>query len=136
MTNFEQIGVIKSKFTEPVGPEEMQQQESTIVINPEYEAGLYKIEDVDYLQVIFNLHHAEGYTLQGPRRYGEERGVFASRSPKRPNSIGVTTVKLLNRDDNKLLVTGLDAIDGTPVLDLKPYAVMMDQVDRFSNKEE
>src|SRR6056297_4357069 len=100
MTNFEQIGVINSEFTEPVGPEEMQQQESTIVINPEYEAGLYKIEDVDYLQVIFNLHDAEGYTLQGPRRHGEERGVFASRSPKRPNSIGVTTVKLLDRNDN------------------------------------
>jgi formylmethanofuran dehydrogenase subunit E len=126
MNQIKSIGIVQSKFKEPASPEEMRKEESVIIINSEYEDGLYKIEENDYLQVLFSFHLAEGYDLIAPRRHGGEKGVFASRSPKRPSSIGVTTVKLLERDGRELRVKGLDAISGTPVLDIKPYASVMD----------
>ncbi len=127
--NLEEIGTVKSEFKEPANPEKMRKSESLIVIKSEYEEGLYKIEDCQYLQVLFYLHLSDGYTLKGRRRMGKERGVFASRSPRRPNPIGITTVKLLNKDKNRLKVKGLDAIEGTPIIDLKPYSSMMDEID-------
>lgn len=133
----ESIGTIKSKFDEPADPEEMQKEESTIVIKPEYEEGLYRIEDNDYLQVAFQFHLSDGYELKAPRRHGKVRGVFASRSPNRPSSIGTTCVELLERQGRKLKIKGLDAVDGTPVLDLKPYAAIMDKPnENFADKKE
>ncbi|KXS37482.1 MULTISPECIES: tRNA (N6-threonylcarbamoyladenosine(37)-N6)-methyltransferase TrmO [unclassified Candidatus Frackibacter] len=126
MNQIKSIGRVQSKFKEAASPEEMRKEESTIIIDSKYEDGLYKIEDNDYLQVIFSFHLSEGYELIAPRRHGKERGVFACRSPRRPSSIGVTTVELLERDGRKLRVKGLDAIDGTPVIDIKPYANVMD----------
>lgn len=127
--NFESIGVVKSEFEEPVSPEEMKEYESTLVIDKAYERGLAGLKAGATLQIIFYLHLNDDYELFGPKRVGEARGVFASRSPRRPNSIGVTAVKLLARDGNKLKVAGLDAVDGTPILDIKPYAKLMDQID-------
>lgn len=121
------IGIVQSHFQQPADPMEMRKHESVIVIKPEYEEGLYRIEENEYVQVIFAFHRAKGYQLKERRRGGEVKGVFASRSPARPNPIGVTTVKLLTRKGNRLRVMGLDAIDGTPVLDLKPYTPVMDE---------
>lgn len=104
----------------------MRQNESRIVIDGAFEDGLYRIENNDYATVLFHIHEAGDYTLKGPRRYGEERGLFACRSPHRPNPIGMTTVELLARDGRELHVRGLDAIDGTPVLDIKPHAPGLD----------
>ncbi|MBM7624426.1 tRNA (N6-threonylcarbamoyladenosine(37)-N6)-methyltransferase TrmO [Sporohalobacter salinus] len=128
--SFESIGIIESKFDEPVDPEEMRKEESTIVIDSEYREGLYRIEDNDYLQVLFQFHLSDSYKLKAPRHHGKIRGVFASRSPNRPSSIGVTCVELLERNGRRLRVKGLDAVDGTPVLDLKPYAASMDNPDK------
>ncbi|MCK8828394.1 tRNA (N6-threonylcarbamoyladenosine(37)-N6)-methyltransferase TrmO [Natroniella acetigena] len=138
MMEFEVVGTVESKFKEPVGPDKMRQEESTIVIKPEYEEGLYRIEDNDYLQVVFQFHLSDGYKLKAPRRHGKERGVFASRSPRRPSSIGITCVELLEREGRRLKIRGLDAIGGTPVLDLKPYASVMDdpKKDSTAKKEE
>ncbi|MFW5788064.1 MAG: tRNA (N6-threonylcarbamoyladenosine(37)-N6)-methyltransferase TrmO, partial [Halanaerobiales bacterium] len=110
----------------PAPPDEMRQYESTIEIKPEYEEGLYKIEESDFIVVIFNFHLSESYNLKSERRFGEIKGVFASRSPHRPSPLGVTTVKLLAREKGQLRVKGLDAVDGTPVVDIKPYAEVMD----------
>ena len=122
--NIVKIGEVKNQFTEPVGPEEMKGTISEIIIKEEYADGLYKIEESEYIMVVFVFHRKEdkGYDLIGERRYGGEKGVFSSRSPRRPSSIGVTVVKLLSRDDNILKVKGLDAINETPVLDIKPFA--------------
>jgi len=122
--NIVKIGEVKSQFTDPVGPEEMKDIISEIIIKKEYADGLYKIEENKYIMVVFAFHRKEdkSYDLIGERRYGGEKGVFSSRSPRRPSSIGVTVVKLLNRDDNILKVKGLDAINETPVLDIKPFA--------------
>ena len=136
MPELQTIGTIKSDFKQPADIEEMRKHESEIIIKPDFEKGLYKIEDNKYLQIIFYLHRSEGYNLIGPRRYGEERGVFVSRSPKRPAPIGVSTVELLKREGRKLKVKGLDAIEGTPVLDIKPYSDMIDKPGKSFNQEE
>ncbi|AWB26293.1 tRNA (N6-threonylcarbamoyladenosine(37)-N6)-methyltransferase TrmO [Halococcoides cellulosivorans] len=129
-----QIGTVHSAFDEPSDPETMRERESTIVIDEAYSDGLYRIEDSDHLVVVFYIHEADAPTLRGPRRYGVERGTFASRSPHRPSPIGTTTVELLERDGRELLVRGLDAIDGTPVLDLKPYAPSLDRPTRETDR--
>jgi tRNA-Thr(GGU) m(6)t(6)A37 methyltransferase TsaA len=126
LVEFKAIGYVRSEFIEPADHVAMREKESTIVIDPVYGDGLYRIEEKSYLTVVFHFHRAEGYSLQGTRRDGEFVGVFASRSPRRPNAIGVTTVQLLERKGNELRVRGLDALDGTPVLDLKPYAAGFD----------
>jgi len=66
--------------------------------------------------------------IQAPRHYGEPRGTFALRSPVRPNPIAASVVKLIGRDGTRLSVVGLDCIDGTPLLDLKPYFASTDAV--------
>jgi formylmethanofuran dehydrogenase subunit E len=121
------IGEVRSKYKEPVGPDEMRKTKSVIEIEEKYIDGLDKIEDYEYLQILFYFHRSEGYDLISKRRKGPERGLFTSRSPRRPSPIGMTTVELLKREDSKLYVYGLDAIDGTPVIDIKPYTSFMDQ---------
>jgi tRNA-Thr(GGU) m(6)t(6)A37 methyltransferase TsaA len=127
LVEINEIGYVKSEFTTPTDPVVMREKESTIVVNPAYGDGLYRIEENQFIIVVFYFHLVADYHLQGTRRDGEFTGVFASRSPKRPGAIGVTTVRLLERNENELRVRGLDALDGTPVLDLKPYAWVFDE---------
>lgn len=122
-----QIGTIYSEFDEPVDPHEMRTRESTIVVEEAFEDGLYRIEDNEYVVILAYMHESGDFELRGPRLYGVERGTFACRSPNRPSPIGLTTVELLDRDGRTLRVSGLDAIDGTPVLDIKPYAPEVDR---------
>lgn len=124
--NIKKIGTVRSQFTEPADPFIMREYESEIIIDPHYKEGLYKLDDSSYIQVIFNFHLNDDYSLQTRTYSSKVKGVFASRSPHRPSSIGVTTAELLEIDDTILKVKGLDAIDGTPVLDIKPYARSMD----------
>ena len=107
---------------------------STITLSPQWAEALDGIEEFSHLMVIFYLDRA---TTDQPlhlktRPMGRpelpEVGILATRSPVRPNSIGVTTVKLLHRSGNTLTVEGLDAYDGTPVLDIKPYLMLGDLV--------
>ncbi len=123
----EPIGVVKSNFTDPTDWEEMRKYISEIVVKPEFKDGLYKIERNEHLQIIFQFHLSEGYKLKAPRRRGKVRGVFASRSPKRPNPIGLTTVELIEKEGRILTVKGLDALDGSPVLDIKPHSPLLDE---------
>ncbi len=92
-----------------------------LVINTEYLGGLLNIGECEYLDVVYYFHESENKTfpLSGITRSGAERGVFASRSPNRPNLIGITTVKLLEIKANELVVEGLDAKNGSPLLDIK-----------------
>jgi tRNA-Thr(GGU) m(6)t(6)A37 methyltransferase TsaA len=119
MTSIEPIAFVKNELKEKRFVKNADQLISEIVVESRFAEGLFKIEDQKYIDVLFGFHKSDNYQLV-PRIFnGETRGVFASRSPNRPNSIGVTTVKLIERKGNTLFVTGLDAIDGTPVLDLK-----------------
>ena len=121
-----EIGKVENCFDEPESPEVMRGEESVIEVHSEYEDGLFEIESSHFLQVLFYLHMSQDYELISPRRGGQERGVFASRSPHRPSSVGATVVELLERNGNRLTVRGLDAINGTPVIDIKPYAEPFD----------
>jgi tRNA-Thr(GGU) m(6)t(6)A37 methyltransferase TsaA len=116
------IGFVNNNISDPASAREKKDTESLIVLKSEYAEGLDSITDFEKIQVFFYFHLSEGFSMMQKRRYdGKVAGVFASRSPKRPNGIGVTVVDLLKVDDNILHVKGLDAINGTPVLDIKPY---------------
>ena len=119
---FTPIGYVENDYLEPKYNEEVYQKVSKIVIKKELEEGLYRIEELEKLYILFYFSKSEGYKLIHRRRYdGEISGVFASRSPYRPNGIGLTLVEFLKVEGNILYVKGLDAINGTPVLDIKPY---------------
>ena len=120
---YKAIGPVENAFDEPAAPDQIKAVESRIVLDPRLVEGLQGLEAGQQLMVIFHFHRSQGYELrQHPRgdRSRPRRGVFALRSPNRPNPIGVTTVDLVALEGNVLRVRGLDAINGTPVLDLKP----------------
>jgi tRNA-Thr(GGU) m(6)t(6)A37 methyltransferase TsaA len=117
------IGRVENGFPLGTPGDTLRASESRIVLDPELAPGLDDLEKEPRILVIFHLHLSHGYELhQHPRgdRTRPKRGVFALRSPRRPNPIGVTEVDLLGIQGNILRVKGLDAVDGTPVLDLKP----------------
>jgi tRNA-Thr(GGU) m(6)t(6)A37 methyltransferase TsaA len=119
---YKAIGHVENAFDEPAAPDRIKAVESRIVLNPTLVKGLQGLEAGQQLMVIFHFHLSRGYELrQHPRgdHTREPRGVFALHSPHRPNPIGVTTVELVEVTGNVLTVRGLDAINGTPVLDLK-----------------
>ncbi len=117
---FPVIGRVENGIREPGPLEEFSGVTSVIEVFAEYAEGLYRIEEHEYVDILFHFHSARGYDLVTKTYNGEIKGVFASRSPRRPAGIGVTTVRLEKREGNRLWVKGLDAIDGTPVLDIKP----------------
>jgi tRNA-Thr(GGU) m(6)t(6)A37 methyltransferase TsaA len=120
---FRAIGFVENEFQKPTEPDTLRASRSRIVLAPELLEGLIGLKPGMALLVVFVFHRAEGYDqLQHPRgdRSRPKRGVFALRSPNRPNPIGITEVELLAIEENVLTVRGLDALDGTPVLDLKP----------------
>ena len=96
--------------------------EGVIEIQPQFEAGLSDVEGFSHLFVIWEFDRSEGYELIGrPPIDDRPHGVFATRSPRRPNPIALTVVELLRREGARLYVKGVDMLNGTPVLDLKPY---------------
>ena len=126
---FTPIGYVESQFTEYAPSEEMRQHPSRLVIGEEMAPGLMGLSQGDSILVLFHLHRAETYELQlhpGHDPSRPRRGVFATRSQYRPNGIGATVVRIISVADNILTVTGLDAQDGSPLLDIKPYSVIFD----------
>ena len=100
------------------------EEEGIIEVYPEFIEGLYRIEEREYLIVLFNFHLSKPGKVemhQTPPTSGTPKGVFSTCSPNRPNPIGLSIVKLLKVDGNKLHVKKIDMLDGTPVLDIKPY---------------
>ncbi len=128
---FQPIGIVKSPVTEAVN-DGWGGVVSEIHIDPSLEAGLKGIEDFSHLVVAFFLHESvfdlETHLSRRPRSRPDMPvlGVFAQRARHRPNAIGVTMVELLGVENNKIKVRDLDAIDGTPVLDIKPYLPAFD----------
>jgi len=95
---------------------------SEIEVFRKYQDGLKDVEGFSHLVILYLLHKSKSYSLHvRPRSDTTLRGVFATRSPNRPNRIGLRVVELLERNGNKLKVKGLDAEDKTPLLDIKPY---------------
>lgn len=121
------IGFIRSPYTDthsiPKGPGARHDAEGAIEILPEFEPGLKDIEGFSHLYVLWEFDRADGFSLVANPPTDERRphGVFATRSPRRPNPIGLTVVQLLRREGSVLQLRGVDMLDGTPVLDVKPY---------------
>jgi tRNA-Thr(GGU) m(6)t(6)A37 methyltransferase TsaA len=105
----------------------------TIVLDERWTEGLSGLESVSHIVVLYWMDKARrDLVLQMPNHYAEGRGTFALRSPVRPNPIAVSVARLLNIAENKLTVVGLDCIDNTPLLDLKPYFASTDSVPEAS----
>jgi len=120
------IGNVRSPYDDtksiPKGLGAKHEAEGTLEISDEFGAGLADIEGFSHLFVIWEFDRSPDFELFGiSPADGRPHGVFATRSPRRPNPIGLTVVELLSRNGNSLRVRGLDMLDGTPILDLKPY---------------
>ena len=124
------IGYVKRAEKRSAPPDELRRTPAQIILKPELTPGLEGIKRFRKLVVIFYCHQVKGFPLQvRPRRDASQqrRGVFASRSPARPNPLGLTVVTLQRVEGNVLHVHGLDALDGTPVLDIKPFDPTFDR---------
>lgn len=116
-----EIGHVENGHDAPAPPDEIRAGSSQIIIDDAYAEGLWRLEEFERILVIFYFDRSEEAPLRVKRRYdNQEAGVFASHSPHRPNFIGMTEVRLLSRQGPVLEVEGLDALNGSPVLDLKP----------------
>ncbi|MBV9924897.1 MAG: tRNA (N6-threonylcarbamoyladenosine(37)-N6)-methyltransferase TrmO [Acidobacteria bacterium] len=120
------VGFVRSPYTDtsqvPKGCGARHEAEGFIEVLEEFEEGLLDVEGFSHLFVIWVFDRSEGFELSGvPPTDTRPHGVFATRSPRRPNPLGLTVVRLLGREGRRLRVAGLDMLDGTPVLDLKPY---------------
>ena len=126
MFSMKPIGYVRSPYGDarevPKGLGTKHNAEGILEINPELELGLTDIEGFSHLFVIWIFNRSEGFELLGtPPSDNRPHGVFATRSPKRPNPIGLTVVELLRREGSRLHVRGVDMLDDTPILDIKPY---------------
>jgi tRNA-Thr(GGU) m(6)t(6)A37 methyltransferase TsaA len=129
------IGTIRTPWRTreqcPKNPREAAGACCTIEIDERYAEGLAGLEACSHLVVLYFMNRARrDLIVQVPRHLGEPRGTFALRSPVRPNPIAVSVVPLVAVDGLRLSVTGLDCLDGTPLVDLKPYGASVDTPDR------
>ena len=120
------IGFVRSAFTDPSqipkGPGAAHTAEGVLEIAADLEEGLTDIEGFSHLYIVWVFDRSEGFELMGtPPSDDRAHGVFTTRSPWRPNPIGLTVVQLLAREGRRLRVRGVDMLDGTPILDIKPY---------------
>lgn len=132
------IGVIRTPYTAdpPHQPDPEADGEFYLDLNPDLAAGLDKLESYKYLYVLFHLDRLDRpvrMTVTPPKSGGLEVGLFAGRSPARPNPIGLSAVRLKRIEGNRLFISGIDALDGTPLLDLKPYIRRLDCKDDADN---
>ena len=131
------IGYVRSPYSEtaqiPKGCSAQHTAEGVLEVLSEYEPGLSDIDGFSHLFVLWLFDRVEGFELLAtPPTDTRPHGVFATRSPRRPNPIGLTVVRLLGREGCSLRVAGVDMLDGTPILDIKPYlsSIPIDQVKR------
>lgn len=132
-TNFEfkQIGVIRTPYIDnaPYQPVEEDKGEFRIVLEPQYARGLSGLATFRYIYAIYYVDRLTGSPsmMVSPRwTPGTKVGLFASRSPVRPNPIGISIVRIKKIVNNEVFTSGLDVFDGTPLLDIKPYVKVLD----------
>jgi tRNA-Thr(GGU) m(6)t(6)A37 methyltransferase TsaA len=125
------IGMIHSPFRDiadmPIQPAGARGVAGTVAIDEKYQEGLKDIEGFSHLILIYHFHLSRGHSLQvKPFLDDEERGVFATRAPRRPNPVGLSVVRLVRVEGSVLHIEDVDIVDGTPLLDLKPYVPLFD----------
>lgn len=135
---YKPIGVIRSGHTRPedtpVQPIYATGCRGRAEVLPEYEAGLRDLEGFSHLYLLYHLHRAgPARLIMMPFLQDVEHGVFATRAPCRPNPIGLSIVALERREGNVLYLDGVDVLDGTPLLDIKPYTARFDRIETTRN---
>jgi len=125
------IGVVRSPFKTmagtPIQPISAKGVRGQIELCEEFVAGVKDLDGFSYIILIYHFHLAKGFDLEvKPFLDSEHRGVFATRAPKRPNPIGISVVKLVGVDGRCLTIEDVDVLDGTPLLDVKPYVPHFD----------
>ncbi len=128
------IGIIHTPFKDinnmPIQPVAAEGIKGTIELLPEYVEGLKDLDGFSYITLIYHFHKVNGYQLQViPFMDTEKHGIFACKAPKRPNSIGISTVKLTGIEGNIIHIEQVDMLDGTPLIDIKPF------YPRYDNRE-
>jgi len=128
---YKPIGIIHSPFKDvkgmPIQTTAAKGVAGTIEIKPEYAGGLKDIEGFSHIILLYHFHRSEGYSLEvKPFMDDQLRGVFATRAPRRPNSVGISVVKLVKVEGSTLHIENVDIADGTPLLDIKPYVPEFD----------
>ena len=133
--NFKPIGIVHSPFKDargtPILPTAAKGIEGTVEIFSEFTDGLVDLNGFSHIILICHFHLAQNYTLKViPYMDNQQRGVFSTRAPSRPNPIGISVVRLDHIENNILYIQDVDIINGTPLLDIKPY------VPEFDSKED
>lgn len=124
---FEPIGYVESPFDDPSAvprpAHDPVEASGTVVVEEAFEAGLLGLEEFSHIVLVSHLHRTDDVRLRvRPKGQGPEYGIFATSGTVRPNPIGLSVVELDDVDGNRLSVTRLDLVDGTPILDIKPFA--------------
>ena len=131
------IGVIHSPFTDKKStPIQAARSQAVgrVEVFPEFAAGLQDLEGFSHIFLLYVFHGSQGYSLQVlPFLDNQLRGLFSTRYPHRPNPIGLSVVRLLSRQDHILEIQGVDVLDGTPLLDIKPYVPEFDVREHTTN---
>jgi tRNA (adenine37-N6)-methyltransferase len=135
LVEYRPIGVIHTPLEEPAGtpiqPSRGRGVRGTVEVFPEYADGLADLDGFSHVVLLYHFHRSRGHELRvTPYLDTVERGLFATRAPRRPNPIGVSVVRLVGIDGNVMTIEDLDILDGTPLLDIKPY------VPEFDHREE
>ena len=129
---FEQIGTIYTPFTTrdgmPIQSKGAKGVKGEVLIKEAFAKGLKDLDGFSHIILLYYFHKSKGYELETkPFLDDTKRGVFATRAPKRPNAIGMSVVKLLEINENTLLIEGVDILNETPLIDIKPYITDFDQ---------
>lgn len=135
--NLKSIGTINSPFCQlenmPVQPKGAREVFATIKIKKKYRKGLNDLDGFNFVYLIYYFHKIKKYQLQVipfMDKVKQKRGVFSTRTPLHPNSIGLSVVELVKIEKENLIIKGIDILDGTPLLDIKPYIDNFDKIDK------
>lgn len=133
---FQPIGTIFSPFKDlegiPIQPQASPGVKGKIVLLPEYGGGLLDLDGFSHIILLYFFHKSSEYSLLvTPFLDDEQHGVFATRAPRRPNQIGLSVVKLVKIENNVINIEDVDILNGTPLLDIKPYIPMFDEQEVF-----
>jgi len=129
--NITPIGIIETPFDDlkgmPIQPSGADKIQGTIVIDKEYEEGLSDLERFSHIILLYHFHKSKGYNLMvKPFMDDQQRGLFSTRAPRRPNPIGLSIVRLIKIEGNRVTIEGIDVLNGTPLMDIKPYVPSFD----------